>query len=379
MERLPVNSMGVVRGICLALVLVPQFCLAALPDPVALGVAVEVGDIRSARRWLDEGLDPNTEADRIGSGLMIGAWEGNIPMMQLFLDRGADVQKTNRLGEQALQLAAWRGQLEAVRWLLDHGAKVNRDGAQWAALHYAVFAGQQEVARLLMARGADVDARTPNGSTVLMMAAHEGQEELAKALIAAGADPKPANEHGETALTWAMRYGNLRIARLVTSAEAFARAARAAPESFGAAKKSVPAPTEISELLARLRQAEARGENVDDLRAALAAAVTRFKEDSTAISLKGKKKAKQQPVLVITAQRKGGGERAEVLDGDNGRPSNSAGTPAQRPSDYDERGLAEFTDLLDQLNRAQQDGRPTAELRKSVREAYDRMKQRSRQ
>jgi hypothetical protein len=38
----------------------------------------------------------------IGSGLMIGAWEGNMPMMDLFHSRGADINKANHLGEQAL-------------------------------------------------------------------------------------------------------------------------------------------------------------------------------------------------------------------------------------------------------------------------------------
>lgn len=367
--------MGVGRGIFLALWLVAVSTWAAAPDPVTMGVAVEAGDIHAARRWLDEGMDPNMEADRIGSGLMIGAWEGNIAMMELFVARGADVHKINRFGEQALQLAAWRGQMEAVRWLLDHGAQVNRDGDQWAALHYAVFAGRQEVAQLLMARGADVNARSTNGSTVLMMAAREGQEELAKILIAAGADPRPANERGETALTWAMRYGNLRIARLVTSAEAFSRAVKAPPESFGAARKSVAAPTEISALLERLRQAEARGEKTEDLRAQLAEAVRRFKQDSTSIRLKGRKKSRQRPELVITAQRKGGGERAEVVDAENNRAVASAATPAQGTTNYDERKLAEFTDLMEQLDRAQQAGRPTAELRRRVREAYGRLKQ----
>ena len=351
--------------------MVAGICQAALPDPIALGNTIELGDLGVARRWLDEGLDPNLEADRVGTGLMIGAWEGNIAMMELFLSRGADIHRTNRHGEQALQLAAWRGQIDAVRWLLEHGADVNRVGQQWSALHYAVFAGHKEIAELLMAHGADANGRTPNGSTVLMMAAREGQEELAQALLAAGADPRPANEMGETALTWAMRYGNLRVARLVTSAEAFARAAKAPPESFGTARKSVQAPSEISLLLEKIRQAEARGENTDDLRARLAEAIVRFKAQSTVVNLSGKKKrAKQQPMLVITAQRRGGGERAEVLD----TAKTGAATPAARPADYDDRRLDEFTTLLEQLNQARAAGKPTAELQRKVHDAYERLK-----
>ena len=106
--------------------------------PSLLGAAVEAGDIGAARSWLDQGMDPNMEADRVGTSLMIGAWEGNIAMMELFASRGADVNRVNRYGEQALQLAAWRGNLDAVRWLLDHGASTRRKGKDWSAMHYAV-------------------------------------------------------------------------------------------------------------------------------------------------------------------------------------------------------------------------------------------------
>lgn len=345
---------------------------AGLPDPVALGVALEAGDIHAARRWLDEGLDPNQEADRIGTGLMIGAWEGNIALMELFHARGADLARSNRFGEQALQLAAWRGHLEAVRWLLERGAPVNRSGKAWAALHYAVFAGRGEIARLLMARGADINARTPNESTPLMMAALEGQEDLAQLLIGAGADPRLANDRGDTALSWAMRHGNLRIAKLVASSEEFARAVKAPPESFASARKSVAAPSEITELLQKLRLAEARGQETADLRRALMAAVARFKAQSTVTDLKGKKRSPvgQRPTLVITAERRpGGGERVELVAGDGAKA-----TPAQQGASYDQANVDDFAGLVQQLNRAEAEGRPTAGLRRAVREALAKMR-----
>lgn len=362
---------GMVRSaICLLLWLLAATCQAALPDRVAFGNAIERGDLGAAKRWLDEGLDPNLEADRIGTGLMIAAWEGNVPMMELFLARGADPQRSNRHGEQALQLAAWRGHGDAVRWLLDHGAPINREGMEWSALHYAVFAGHKDIADLLLSRGADVNGRVPNGSTVLMMAAREGKEDLAQALLAAGADPRPANDAGETAATWAMRYGNLRIARLVSSPEAFARAAQAAPETFGTAKKSQPAPSEISQLLEKIRQAEARGERADALRAKLAEAIARFRAQSTVVNVGGKKKATKQPTLVITAKRRGGGERAEVLDSAGG----ATVTPAARTVAYDDRRVEEFAVLVERLNQARAKGQPTAELQRQVTEAYGRLK-----
>ena len=64
---------------------------------------------------------PTTLGNRIGSGLMIGAWEGKLDLMRLFISRGADIDQLNANGESALALAAWRGQLEAVKWLLERG------------------------------------------------------------------------------------------------------------------------------------------------------------------------------------------------------------------------------------------------------------------
>ena len=336
---------------------------AALPDPVALGVALEMGNVDAARRWLDEGLDPNKEADRIGTGLMIGAWEGNLAMMELFLSRGADIHKVNRHGEQALQLAAWRGRTEAVRWLLDRGATVNRGGKAWSALHYAVFAGHGEIARLLMAHGADIDARAPNDSTVLMMAAREGKEDLAKMLIDAGANPRLANDRGDTALSWAMRNGNYRIAKLVSSAEEFAKSVSAPPESFGVQKKSIPVPSEISELLRKIRAAEPKGESTETLRQGLMAEIDRFRAEATPLDKKKRVRADARPTLVITASRQGKGERVEMQ-----------ATPARMDWNYDENRVSELADLMQRLAEAEKAGKPTAELRRAVQEAYRRMK-----
>lgn len=225
----------------------------ALPSPSDFGVRMEAGDLDRARTWLDAGLDPDFMADRLGTGLMIAAWHGNIPLMELFVSRGANVRKTNPLDEQALMHAAWRGHAEAVKWLLAHGAQANRGPMQWSALHYAAFSGHKEVAQLLIEHGADINARSPNGSSVLMMAVYEGREELAKALVRMGADRSIRNDWGDGALEWAMKFRHLNIARLVGSADEFTAAASKPKEHWGGAKKSLLASEELERLL-RVRQ-----------------------------------------------------------------------------------------------------------------------------
>jgi hypothetical protein len=211
-----------------------------LPDAATYGVHLEMNDMSQVRDWLDAGLDPDFMADRIGTGLMFSAWFGDIAMMELLLARGADVNKANALGESALMHAAWRGKLEAVKWLLAKGARVDSEPMRWGALHYAVFAGHWEVANQLLLNGADINARSTNGSSVLMMAIYEGHEPLVRRLLARGADPGIKNDRGDGALEWAFKFQRLGIARLVADPSEFALAANRPRANWGAPQRSQP-------------------------------------------------------------------------------------------------------------------------------------------
>lgn len=268
-----------------------------LPDPVRFGAVMELGDAAQIRAWLDGGLDPNFVADRIGTGLMIAAWTGNIALMELFVTRGADINRTNSFGETALLHAAWRGQAEAVKWLLARGAKVNREGAEWSALHYAAFAGHGETSQLLLERGADINARSPNGSTPLMMAIHEGHEEMAGYLIKRGADRKVRNERGDTALDWAVKYNRTAIAKLIGSADELAAAAAQAKNA--PVTHSQWEPDSVEELLRIRRILEARGMSLNLIDQRINALRTRL----AASQVGGAQKPKRVPVLEITAKR----------------------------------------------------------------------------
>ena len=220
----------------------------ALPDAVEFGSRIENNDLAAAKDWLDRGLDPNFVGDRIGTGLMIAAWQGNVRMMELFAAKGADINRMNALGEQALMHAAWRGNLEAVTWLLGKGATLNRNNKQWTALHYASFSGKDDVVKVLVARGADLDAKSPNGSTPLMMAVYEGRESTVKQLIRLGADRKVTNDAGEAAMDWAFKHEQVAIARSLGRMEEFAAAANRPKADWAPTVRSQPvtavAPTE---------------------------------------------------------------------------------------------------------------------------------------
>jgi tetratricopeptide (TPR) repeat protein len=273
---------------------------AGLPDRATFSVAIERGDVAQARVWLEEGLPADFAGDVIGSGLMIGAWEGNIPMMALFLERGADVNQANAHGETALLLAAWKGRMDAVRWLLAQGAQANRPGKQWSALHYAAFAGHADIVGYLLTQGADANALSPNGSTPLMMAAREGRATIAAQLLNTGARGAIVNDNGENAVLWAMRNNNPDIARAIVGSKDFSAIAERPGDSWGRAVRSRQVPDRADMLLAQARKMEAAGQRD----AALKLYRTALAEIRKAEKAAGKTAAPRVVTgLVISAQR----------------------------------------------------------------------------
>lgn len=283
-KRLQFSSLSsFLSGRLIAVLMGLTFALAVqaneLPDPIAFRVQLELGRIEKARQWLAAGLDANFMGDRIGSGLMIGAWEGNLALMELFVAHGADVNRANALGETALMHAAWRGHEEAVTWLLARGARPDQGDLRWGALHYAAFAGQRAIAERLLAAGARLDARTPNGSTALMMAIYEGRDDLAQWLVEQGAGVALRNDRGEGAIEWARKFNRPQLASLLVSKLAEGPApppvvAPAAPPPVAA--RSEPAPKEITELLAIREALAVRGMKLDEIDQRLAAARARY-------------------------------------------------------------------------------------------------------
>lgn len=279
-------------------------CAAGLPDRITFLNALERGDLAQARAWLDDGLPPDFSGAQIGNGLMIGAWEGDIAMMGLFLSRGADVNAVNAQGETALLHASWKGHLDAVRWLIEHGAQVNPSGKAWSALHYAAFAGHDKVLEYLLQQGALPDARSPNGSTPLMMAAREGRDKIATALLAAGADMSVTNDAGEDAVRWAMRNNNVFIAREIAGKQKFATLATRPAESWGRAQRSQQVSEQVDALLVNARKMMAVGRR-DAASKLYREALATLRKEGNAQNAKspGQKAPVAVTGLVISAQR----------------------------------------------------------------------------
>lgn len=180
-------------------------------------LAVRNDNIGKIGELLQRGFDPNTRDEKGSSGLALAIQQNSPKALKLLLAQpGIDVQVANQAGETALMMAAIKGDSATAETLLDRGAKVNQPG--WTPLHYAATGPEPRLVRLLLARGADVDAGSPNGSTPLMMAAQYGSEASVTLLLDKGADRGRRNELGLRAVDFARRAGRESLANSLDAA-----------------------------------------------------------------------------------------------------------------------------------------------------------------
>jgi ankyrin repeat protein len=198
----------------LVVLLMPVFALAGAYEDMEAALLRK--DASGVIKLLDRGMDVNT-VDRTGDTLLIQAVRQDMPeLVEYLMQRRARLNNRNRNGETALSIAAFTGKTAYVQRLVEAGAEVNFYG--WPPLTYASFNGHVDIADYLLKRGAELNAKTENGSTALFVAARNGHIEVIKLLLKNKADPTIANESGDTAVDAALKGGNTEIVDLLRSA-----------------------------------------------------------------------------------------------------------------------------------------------------------------
>lgn len=179
--------------------------------------AIDIDNDRTVKAMLAEGFDPNTrdEKGQVALYVALRAESGRVANA-IAADPRTRVDEANAAGETPLMMAALKGRLDWVARLVQMGAQVNRAG--WSPLHYAASGPEPRTVVLLLDRGAAVDARAPNGSTALMLAARYGSEGAVNVLLDRGADPRRRNDQGLDAAAFARAAGRESLADRLTQA-----------------------------------------------------------------------------------------------------------------------------------------------------------------
>lgn len=196
-------AVALLAGGAIGAPVVPSAPAAEVPE---LHVAARNDHASTVMSLLLKGVDPNVRDAQRNTALHVAIREESGKAFEALLKSpGTDVKAINQAGETPLMLAAIKGRLDWVQALVAHGALINEPG--WSALHYAAAGPNEQVVRWLVQQGAALDARSPNGTTPLMMAAGYGGLSGAEILIEAGADVTLLNDQRLSAADFARRAG----------------------------------------------------------------------------------------------------------------------------------------------------------------------------
>ena len=181
--------------------------------------AIERDDASLVSTLLERGFDPNSR-NAEGEVALFLALRQPAPAVAevLWAQRRLQVDAANAHGETPLMMAALRGNLGWMQRLLDRGARVHQSG--WSPIHYAATGPEPQAVALLLDRGAPVNARSPNGTTPLMMAARYGSERSVELLVRRGADLRLRNQLDLGAADFAREAGREALAGQLAAAAA---------------------------------------------------------------------------------------------------------------------------------------------------------------
>lgn len=177
--------------------------------------AINDGNLKLVKHFLEKGVDVNGLDDNGFTPLMMAASEDQPEIAQLLIDKGAKVNFVNSQGWTALTEAADEGALATAKVLLNAGAdahlKIKNDASP---IRMAASEGHTQILQLLIDKGAKLSTIT-EGQLPLHSAAEEGQLEVVKMLLGMNADLSQVDESGRTALMYAAEEGQLSVVQFL--------------------------------------------------------------------------------------------------------------------------------------------------------------------
>jgi pectate lyase len=147
----------------------------------SMHIAAAIGDLAKVRGFLEKGADVNMRDAQRKTALHIASANGHKEIVELLLASGADVNAGGYYNKTAAEYAMGANHREIVELLISKGGDIS-------PLHFAIYIKDQAKAKSLIESGADVNKRTPYGTTPLIRAVGVGLKDIAELLIAKGAN-----------------------------------------------------------------------------------------------------------------------------------------------------------------------------------------------
>ncbi len=178
--------------------------------------AINLDDPDTVAALLNRGFDVNTLNPAGEHGLILALREPSVKVAQVLI-AWPKVNVEARTAQDESPLM-----LAALKGLTEICQQLIAKDADinkpgWTPLHYAATQGHLDVMRLLLENHAYIDATSPNGTTPLMMAARYSTPSAVKLLLEAGADPTLKNDQGLSAIDFAQTVDRSDSANLIAT------------------------------------------------------------------------------------------------------------------------------------------------------------------
>ena len=179
-------------------------------------IAINRDDSAGVTLLLSQGFDPNTVGPSGLPGLFL-AIKGPAPKVIEALLADPRLNVETRTAQDESPLML--AALAGMTEVCSQLIALNADVNKpgWTPLHYAATTSQLDTLRLLLDNYAYIDAESPNQTTPLMMAAKYGNAQTVQLLLEAGADFQLKNALGLTAFDFAHQAQRLDSADLISA------------------------------------------------------------------------------------------------------------------------------------------------------------------
>ena len=166
-----------------------------------LMVAAFTGKLHAVKWFLEKGATVACEDKRGWNTLHHAAEGGDTDIISLIHTHLPNIESKTGEGYTPLMLAAFTGKLHAVKWFLEKGAAIAcKDKRGWSPLHHAAKGGDPDTIDLILTHLPDVDSKTADGETPLIIAVSYGKLQGVKCLLERGANPLAKDNKGQDSL-----------------------------------------------------------------------------------------------------------------------------------------------------------------------------------
>jgi ankyrin repeat protein len=163
--------------------------------------AVMAGDTNAVRRLAHEGVNLNAVGLHEITPLRTSIKVGQIKILRLLLELGANPNFKTPKGVAGADVAViFQKNPEFLKLLLDFGLDPNLESDDVPLIFYALSEGLWRQYDMLLAKGADINSKTPDGSSLLLDLVMQLEYDRAKDLLLRGADFRVVTKHGMNVL-----------------------------------------------------------------------------------------------------------------------------------------------------------------------------------